>query len=91
MAAEPLGVAGVGGGEDVCAVSADLFGGSIVDGRGGVQSEAGVVVLVVVVVEELFAERAGVLDVVEVVGEGGAVLEGLERRLRVRVVVRLTG
>jgi hypothetical protein len=53
-----------------------------------VQSEPAVVVLVAVVVEELLAERAGCLDVVEVVGEGGAVLERLERRLRVRVVVR---
>jgi hypothetical protein len=43
-----------------------------------------VVVLVVVVVEELLAERAGGLDVLEVVGEGRAVLEGLERRLAVR-------
>jgi len=81
---ESFGVAGVGGGEDLGAVGADGLGGSEVDGRGGVQSEAGVVVLVVVVVEELFAERAGVVDVVEVVGEGGAVLEGLERGLAVR-------
>lgn len=33
--------------------------------------------------EELLAERAGMLDVVEVVGEGGAVLEGLERRFAI--------
>jgi hypothetical protein len=38
-----------------------------------VQSEAGVVVLVAVVAEELLAERTGVVDVVEVVREGGAV------------------
>ena|SRR5918994_3736089 len=53
---------------------------------GVLQSEPGVVVLLVVVVEELLAERAGVLDVLEVVGEGGAVLEGLERRLAAEVV-----
>jgi len=34
-------------------------------------------VLVVVVVEELFAERAGVVDVVEVVGEAGQYLRVL--------------
>jgi hypothetical protein len=83
---EPFGVAGVGGGEDLGAVGADGLGGSEVDGCRGVQSEPGVVVLVVVVVEELLAERAGVLDVLEVVGEGGAVLEGLERRLAAEVV-----
>jgi hypothetical protein len=69
------GHAGVGGGENLCAVGADLPGCSEVDGRRGVQSEPGVVVVVVVVVavvvEELLAERAGGLDVVEAVGEGG--------------------
>ena len=65
MPVEPLGVAGVGGGEDLCAVSADLLSGSEVDGSGGVQSESGVVVLVVVVVEDLGAERAGVFDAAE--------------------------
>jgi hypothetical protein len=61
------------------------------DGGGSVETECGVVVLVAVVREELLAERAGVLDAVEVVGEGGAVLERLELRLRVGVVVALTG
>jgi hypothetical protein len=44
-AAEPLGVAGVDSGEDLGAVGADSLGGLEVDGRGGVQSEPGVVVL----------------------------------------------
>ena len=88
---EPLGVRGVGLGEHGAALLADLVGGAEVDGRGGVQSKAGVVVLVAVVVEEFFAERAGVVDVVEVVREGGAVLEGLERRFAERVVVAYVG
>ena len=74
---EPLGVAGVGGGEDVGAVGADLLGSSEVDGRGGVQPETGVAVLVAVVGEELVAERAGVVDDVEVVGEAGQYLRVL--------------
>jgi hypothetical protein len=48
-------------------------------------------VLVVVVRKERLAERPGVLDAAETLGEGGAVLEGLELRLAVRVVVALTG
>ena len=81
-AAEPLGVAGVGCGEDLGTVGADRLSSSKVDGRWGVQSEPGVVVLVTVVIEEFLAERASVVDVVEVVGEGGAVLERLERNTR---------
>ena len=41
----------------------------------------------VVVVEELLAEDAGVFDAAEVGGERGAVLEGLERGFAVGVVV----
>ena len=51
------------------------------------EPDAGVAVLVVVVVEEDLAERTGVLDAVEAGGEGGAVLEGLERGVAVGVVV----
>ena len=48
-------------------------------------------VLVVVLAEEFLAERAGVLDVVEAVRERRAVLEGLELRFAVRVVVADVG
>jgi hypothetical protein len=46
---------------------------------------------VVVVLEELDAERPCVLDGAESVGERRAVLQGLEGRLGIRVVVGLTG
>ena len=46
-------------------------------------------VLVVVVVEEDLAERPSVLDGPEALGERGAVLEGLELRPGVGVVVAL--
>jgi hypothetical protein len=42
---------------------------------------------VVVVVEELAAPPPGIVDIVEVAGPGGAVLEGLEVRFDVGVVV----
>ncbi len=59
----------------------------VVDRGGGVQPKSAVVVLVVVVGEELRAERAGVGEAAEPAGEGWGVLEGLELRLAVGVVV----
>ena len=50
--AESFGVAGVGGVEDVLSVGPDGFGAAEVDVGGGVQADAGVAVVVVVVVEE---------------------------------------
>ena len=55
------------------------------------QSDAGVAVDVVVVIEERGAERAGILDRAEPAGKRGAVLEGLEVRLGVWVVVADVG
>ena len=55
------------------------------------QANARVTMNVVVVVEEHVAERASVLDAAEALGERRTVLEGLERRLTERIVVRLTG
>ena len=82
---------GVGGGEDASAVGVDLLGVAVVDGRGGHQADAGVAVIVVVPVEELAAERSGVLDRVEPGGEPGPVLQRLELRFGVRVVGRGVG
>ena len=84
---EPGGVGGVGGVEGRGALGADLVGGAVVDRGGGVQADAGVTMDVVVVLEERGAERAGVVDRPEPNGERRAVLEGLEVRLRVGVVV----
>ena len=52
------------------------------------ESDPGVTVLVVVVREERLAERPGIGQGPEVVGEHGRVLQGLERGLAVGVVVR---
>ena len=57
------------------------------DVGGGVQAEPAVAVLVVVPGEEVLAVGAGVLDRGEAAGEVGPVLEGLELRLGVGVVV----
>ena len=79
-------MAGVGGGEDGGAGGVDLLGLAGVYDVGGEQPEAGVAVMVVVGVEELGAERAGVLDRGEGGGEARAVLQGLELRFAVGVV-----
>ena len=61
--------------------------GAVVHGCGGVHRYTGVPVFIVVIPEEVAAEYAGVFDGSEFAGECGAVLEGLEVRLRVRIVV----
>ena len=68
-------------------VGADLGRGVEMDRGWGVHADPGVAVLVVVVGEELLGERAGVGQGPEAVGEDRGVLQGLERRLAVGVVV----
>ena len=53
---ESVGVGGVGGVEGTGPFGADLDGGAVVERGGGVEADAGVAVLVVVVGEERFAE-----------------------------------
>ncbi len=84
---EPGGVGGVGGAEGAGPLRSDLGGGAEVDRRRSVQPDAGVAVHVVVVIEEHRAERPSVFDGAEPAGERRAVLEGLEVRLAVGVVV----
>ena len=69
----------------------DLGGRPVVDRGRGVEGDARVSVDVVVVLEELDAERPCVLDGAEPVRERRAVLQGLEGRFRKRIVVGLTG
>ena len=66
------GGGGVGRVQGELALSADLAGGAVVDAGGGVQPDAGVAVLVVVVGEELLGERAGVGQGPEALGKTGA-------------------
>ena len=78
--AEPAGVGGVGGVEGLGPAGPDLGGGAVVHGGGRVQPDPGMTVVMVVVLEERFAEDAGVFDRAEPVGERRAVLERLECR-----------
>ena len=84
LADEPLGVTLVGGVEHMGAGGVELLRLSVVDGGRCHQADPGVPVLVVVPVEERPAVSAGVVDVVEPLGELGPVLERLEVRLRCR-------
>jgi hypothetical protein len=81
----------VGGGQDAAALGPDGFGVAVVDVGGGVQAEPAVAVLVVVPAEEFLAVRPGGLDRGEPGGERRPVLQGLELRLGVGVVIALTG
>ena len=65
---------------DLGPLLADLVGGAEVDRGGGVQADPGMAV-VVVVLEERASEGPGV-GRTEALGEGRAVLEGLETRPR---------
>ena len=78
MADEPFGGAREGCGEDAGAGGVELRGLAVVDGGWGHQADPGVAVGLVVPVEELAAVRAGVLDLVEPLGELGPVLQRLE-------------
>lgn len=69
-------------------LDAQGLGGAIVDGVRGHQAYAAVAVLLVVPVEETLTVSACALERAEALGEVGAVLQGLELRLRVRVVIR---
>jgi len=80
-------VGGVGGVQDLGALGPDGRGVAVVNVGGGVQAESPVAVVVVVPAEEFLAVRAGGLDRAKPGGERRPVLEGLELRFGVRVVV----
>ena len=89
--AEPGRVRLVGGIEGLGPLGPDLGGRAVVDRRRRVVADARVPVFVVVIREERLAEGPGVLDAAEAFGERRAVLEGLEIRLTVGVVVGRMG
>src|SRR5215213_5783803 len=88
LADEALGVGRVGGGEHLGAGVVGILGLAVVDDLRWQETDARVSMLGVVPAEEVLAEGSGRLDRVEAGGETGPVLEGLELRLGVRVVVR---
>ena len=85
--AEPGRVGSVGGVEGLGPLGPDLRGGAVVDRGGRVQPDAGVAMNMVVVLEEVGAECPGVLDGAEAAREYRAVVEGLEIRLPIRVIL----
>jgi hypothetical protein len=87
----PDGVGSVGGSQRLLALVPDLGGRPVVDRGRGMKSDARVTVDVVVLLEEVCAEGPCVFDGAEPVGERRAVLQGLEGRLGIGVVVALTG
>jgi hypothetical protein len=84
---EPFGMARVGSGQHVGTGVAHALGSSIVDINGVLVADPAVVVLVVVPGEQPLAERSGVGEAAEAVGEVGPVLQRLELGFGVRVVV----
>jgi len=87
LADESFWVVLVGVVEGTLASVADVAGLSVVDVGWGVVGDAGVAVMVVVVVEELGAECSGLFEVGEVHRERRAVLQGFEVGFGVGVVV----
>jgi len=79
---------GEGGIKREGALCADRRGGALMHGGRGHQADPAVAMLAVVPVEEPLAVRAGVLDRAEPLREVGPVLQGLELRLGVRIVIR---
>ena len=84
---EAVGFEGVGVVEDGLAVGADGVVVAVVDAGWGVVADAGVAVVVVVVVEERVDEAAGVGEAGEACRESWRVFEGLELGFAVGVVV----
>ena len=78
MANKTFGVSGVRGSEHTFALDLDAVGVAEVDRGRGVETETGVVVLVVVPLEEALAERAAIFHGAESSRKLWAVLECLE-------------
>src|SRR5680860_1324919 len=77
----------VGRGQDDGALLTHGAGVSVVDVSGCVKAKTAMTMNVVVPGEETLAVSSGGFDRVEPLGEVGPVLQGLERRLRERVVI----
>jgi len=81
----------VGGVQRHLALFTNLQVRAVVHRRGGVQTNAGVSVFVVVIGEELFTEDPSVLEAPEAWGKRRAVLQRLEGGFGERVVVAHVG
>ena len=82
---------GVGGVERELAALLDQSPRPVMNRLGRVEPDPGMTVLIVVVCEEAAKEDTGVVDTREVPGERGTILERLEGRLDVRIVIRYVG
>ena len=65
----------------------DLFGLTVVDLVGRHQADAGMVMVLIVPIEEAAAERFGVLDATEALRKLGLVFHGFEVAFRERIVI----
>lgn len=72
--------------EDGLALSQGVLSEAVVDIVRGQHGDPGMVMMVVVVVEEIQAEGAGILERAKMSGELGAVFEGFEVSLGVGIV-----
>jgi hypothetical protein len=86
LADEAFWVGVVGGGQHAGPAGLHDCGAAVVNVGGGVQAEPAVTMLIVVPGEEVLAVRSCCFDRVEAAGEAGPVFQGLELRLRVRIV-----
>ena len=84
---EAFGVGEVGRVQDGLPLGQDCRGLAVMQCRGRQEADAGVVVSLVVPVEEVYGEGPGVLDGAEAGGKGWPVFHGAELAFRVRVVV----
>ena len=76
-----------GGVQDHLAMRQDVRGLTVMDHGGRHQAKAGVVVLMVVPLEEGLAEAASVFDGAEAIRETRAVFQGAKLAFRIRIVV----
>ena len=84
---EPLGVIDEGLIEGLLSGCIDRVGLAVMDLIWGHEAEAGMMVIVIVPIEEAAAESLGVLDAAEAFGKFRLVFEGFEVAFRERIVV----
>ena len=87
LADEPVGGGRVGHGQGCCTCLLNGVSVAVVDIGRGVHPDPGMAMILVVPAVEPCAERAGVLEGAEPLGEVGPVLQGLELGLGERVVI----
>jgi hypothetical protein len=86
-----LWVSDIGSRQDVLPGCGYRFSATIVEGLRGQQADAGMMVLTIIPREEGLAEGAGIFNRAKPLRELGAILQGLELRLGVGIVIAVVG